>query len=59
MAATILGAIRKQLLAPPTSEVSFAERGFALTTSAREELETSALHLVVGFEIAIEQRDEL
>jgi len=50
--------IRKFVLTPPTGEVSFAERGFDLTTPARQQLENSALQFIVGFEIAIEQRDD-
>lgn len=58
MAVTIAGAIRKRIFTPPTAEVSFAGRGFDLGTPAREQLETSALQFIVGFEIAIEQRDD-
>jgi hypothetical protein len=58
VAATIAGAIRKLVLTPSPTEVTFAERGFDLGTPGRETLETSALHFVIGFEIAIEQRDE-
>lgn len=58
MAASIAGAIRKLLLTPPTGEVSFAERGFDLDAPGREQLEASALHFIIGFEIAIEQRDD-
>lgn len=58
MPTTMLGAIRKRLLTPPTSEVSFAVRGFDTTAPAREKLETSAIQFAMGFEIAIEQKGD-
>jgi len=58
VAATIAGAIRKLVLTPPPSEITFAERGFDVTVPGRMQLETSALHFVLGFEIAIEQSDD-
>jgi len=52
------GSIRKRVVTPPTSEVSFAVRGFDLTNApARRQLENSALQFIMGFEVAIEQRD--
>lgn len=59
MPTTVLGSIRKRVLTPPTSDVSFAVRGFDLADApAREQLENSALQFVMGFEVAIEQRDD-
>jgi hypothetical protein len=57
MAATLIGAVRKRLVTPPPTEVSFTERGFDTENApAREHLETSALQFMVGFEFGIEQK---
>jgi hypothetical protein len=53
---TLLGAIRKRLMAPPMNVTSFAVRGFPVDTPAREKLEESARAVTMGFEIAIEQK---
>ncbi len=55
MSTTIAGWLRKRLLTPRTSEITFAVRGFeALDTEARVQLEMSALQFLVGFEFAVE-----
>jgi hypothetical protein len=57
MAATLLGAFRKRLIAPDTSDAEFATLGFALDDApARGQLEHAALQLLMGFEFAIEQK---
>lgn len=56
MPTTILGAIRKRLIAPPMNVTSFAVRGFPQGTPAQDKLEESARQFGMGFEIAIEQK---
>ena len=58
MPTTMLGAIRKRLIAPPMNVTSFAVRGFRTDTPAREKLEESARQFTMGFEIAVEQKGE-
>lgn len=55
MPTTILGAIRKRIIAPPLDITSFAVRGFE-DTPARWQLEESARQVGMGFEIAMEQK---
>ncbi len=62
MGATLLGSIRRRLLAPPTDAVRFTTRGYETADApAREYLEFSAFQLMLGFEFGIEQKgmDEL
>ncbi|MFC4032421.1 DUF1702 family protein [Streptomyces polygonati] len=55
MSTTILGSVRKRLVTPATTEISFETRGFeALSAEAKARLEMSALQFLVGFEFAIE-----
>jgi hypothetical protein len=56
MPITMLGAIRKRLIAPPMNVTSFAVRGFPTDTPARPILEESARQVTMGYEIAIEQK---
>jgi enediyne biosynthesis protein E2 len=56
MPTTMLGAVRKRLIAPPMDVTSFAVRGFRLDTPARAKLEESARQFTIGFEFAIEQK---
>ena len=57
MTATLMGALRKRLIAPDTSEAEFATLGFPLDDApARAHLEYSALQLLMGFEFGIEQK---
>jgi hypothetical protein len=57
MTATMMGAVRKRLTTPDTSDVLFTTRGFdTLSAPAREQLEMSALQFLMGYEFAIEQR---
>jgi enediyne biosynthesis protein E2 len=55
MPTTILGALRKRVIAPPMSITSFKARGFQ-DTPARWQLEESARQVGMGFEIAIETK---
>jgi enediyne biosynthesis protein E2 len=55
MPTTILGALRKRVIAPPMNITSFAVRGFQ-DTPARWQLEESARQVGMGFEIAIETK---
>jgi hypothetical protein len=55
MSVTIAGSLRKRLLTPRTSEVTFEVRGFDVPDSAaKARLEMSALQFLVGFEFAVE-----
>lgn len=55
---TILGALRRRLLAPPLTEVTFAERGFpVVATDATRRLEAIPQSVICGFEWAMEARD--
>jgi enediyne biosynthesis protein E2 len=56
MPTTMLGAVRKRLIAPPMDVTSFAVRGFRLDSPARPKLEESARQFSIGFEFAIEQK---
>jgi enediyne biosynthesis protein E2 len=56
MPTTMLGAIRKRLIAPPMSLTSFAVRGFRLDSPGRAKMEESARQFGLGFELAIEQK---
>src|SRR5438876_1049752 len=52
---TLLGVLRKKLLAPSLASVGFAERGFPVTPSAATvKLEAVPQAVVCGFEWAIE-----
>lgn len=52
---TVMGAIRKRILAPAPSEVTFEERGFHVyQPQAQRRLEMSGLQFILGFEFAIE-----
>jgi uncharacterized protein DUF1702 len=54
---TAMGALRKRLLAPPPSTVTFETRRFhSHDPHARQRLEMSALQFILGFEFAIEHR---
>jgi Protein of unknown function (DUF1702) len=56
---TLLGSLRKLLVTPAISEITFETRGFQATNAAtRGKLEMSALQFLVGFEFAIEQRED-
>jgi hypothetical protein len=56
---SVLGSLRRLALAPSLAEVSFAERGFPVTPSAAtERLEAIPQSVVVGFEWAIEAKDQ-
>ncbi|MEV6714768.1 DUF1702 family protein [Lentzea sp. NPDC051208] len=54
---TTSGLIRKRFITPDASDVLFDQRGFAVDTPARAQLELSALQLVFGFEFGIEHKD--
>jgi len=55
---TVLGSLRRLLLAPSLAEVSFAKRGFPVTPSAAtEKLEAIPQSVVVGFEWAIDSKN--
>ena len=57
MGATLLGAIRKRVTAPPTSEIQFTTRGFHTEDSpSMELLEFTAFQLMLGYEFGIEQK---
>jgi hypothetical protein len=56
--ATMIGSLRRLLLAPSLAEVSFAGRGFPVTPSAAtERLEAVPQAVVCGFEWGIDARD--
>ncbi|WP_219728316.1 DUF1702 family protein [Streptomyces cahuitamycinicus] len=56
--ATASGALRRLLMAPSLSDVTFAERGFPVTeTAATRQLEAIPQAVVCGFEWGIEARD--
>jgi hypothetical protein len=55
---TTLGALRRRLLTPALTEVTFAERGFPVTaTDATRRLEAIPQSVICGFEWAMESRD--
>ena len=55
---TVVGSLRRLLLAPSLAEVSFAARGFPVTPSATtERLEAIPQAVVCGFEWGIDARD--
>jgi enediyne biosynthesis protein E2 len=55
---TTLGALRRRLLTPPLTDVTFAERGFPVTaTDATRRLEAIPQSVICGFEWAMESRD--
>jgi hypothetical protein len=57
MAATLMGALRKRIMAPDTADSTFAVRGFDTADApARQQLEMSALQFLIGFEFGIEQK---
>lgn len=58
MGATLLGAVRKRLTAPPATATLFTTRGFETDDApAREQLEVSAFQLfVLGYEFGSEQK---
>ncbi|MEW2548182.1 DUF1702 family protein [Streptomyces sp. NPDC047002] len=59
MTATLMGSLRKLLVTPATREITFETRGFeALNAGARAKLEHSALQFLVGFEFAVEHREQ-
>jgi hypothetical protein len=58
MATTMLGAIRKRLIAPPMNVTSFAVRGFRLDSPGRLKLEESARQFGLGFELAMEHKGD-
>ncbi|WP_331739399.1 DUF1702 family protein (plasmid) [Streptomyces sp. NBC_00637] len=54
----VLGALRRQLMAPSLEEVSFSGRGFAVeATGSTRKLEAVPQAVVTGFEWGIEDRD--
>jgi enediyne biosynthesis protein E2 len=56
---SVLGSIRRLMLAPSLTDVSFAKRGFPLIPSpATERLEAIPQSVVVGFEWAIDSKDQ-
>ncbi|HEX4721536.1 MAG TPA: DUF1702 family protein [Pseudonocardiaceae bacterium] len=56
---TVLGSLRRLMLAPSLAEVSFKKRGFPITPSAAtERLEAIPQSVVVGFEWAIDSKDQ-
>jgi hypothetical protein len=56
---TVLGSLRRLMLAPSLADVSFAGRGFPVTPSAAtERLEAIPQSVVVGFEWAIDSTDQ-
>jgi hypothetical protein len=53
-----LGALRRLVLTPPLTDVTFAERGFPVTpTDATRKLESIPQSVICGFEWAMEARD--
>jgi hypothetical protein len=55
---TTLGALRRRVLTPPLTDVTFAERGFPVTpTDATRKLESIPQSVICGFEWAMEARD--
>jgi hypothetical protein len=58
MGATLLGSILKRITAPDVTDALFVKRGFDTSDApAREQLEYSALQLMIGYEFGVEQRD--
>src|SRR4051794_18175908 len=56
---TLLGAVRRLLLAPSLAEVTFARRGFpARPTAATRRLELIPQSVVCGFEWGVDARDQ-
>jgi hypothetical protein len=56
--ATTFGVLRRRVLAPPLTEVTFAERGFPVTpTDATRRLEAIPQSVICGFEWAMEAHD--
>jgi hypothetical protein len=54
---TTLGALRRRILTPPLTAVTFAERGFPVTpTDATRKLESIPQSVICGFEWAMEAR---
>ncbi|HEX3588111.1 MAG TPA: DUF1702 family protein [Pseudonocardiaceae bacterium] len=55
---TTLGALRRRILTPPLTDVTFAERGFPVQdTDATRKLESIPQSVICGFEWAMEARD--
>lgn len=53
-----LGALRKRILTPPLTDVTFVKRGFPVTeTDATRKLESIPQSVICGFEWAMEARD--